>query len=119
MAKIRIKIVKDPMEIELDKALTHADMQQIIDGVELEDGRIAADDIQYVGAGDDKKIVGIELHSGKNRIVRRIFASLGYEVFKLDRVAFAGLTKKALPRGQFRFLTDKEVGFLKMIKANQ
>ena len=104
--------------VELDKALTHADMQQIMDGIELEDGRIVADDIQYVGAGDDKKIVGIELHSGKNRIVRRIFASLGYEVFKLDRVAFAGLNKKALPRGQFRFLTDKEVGFLKMLKAN-
>ena len=105
--------------VELDKALTHADMQQIIDGIELEDGRIAADDIQYVGAGDDKKIVGIELHSGKNRIVRRIFASLGYEVFKLDRVAFAGLTKKNLPRGQFRFLTDKEVSFLKMLKDNK
>ncbi|MFA6200776.1 MAG: pseudouridine synthase [Bacteroidales bacterium] len=104
--------------VELDKALTHADMQQIMDGIELEDGRIVADDVQYVGAGDDKKIVGIELHSGKNRIVRRIFASLGYEVFKLDRVAFAGLNKKALPRGQFRFLTDKEVGFLKMLKAN-
>ncbi|MDD2191038.1 MAG: pseudouridine synthase [Bacteroidales bacterium] len=104
--------------VELDKALTHADMQQIMDGVELEDGRIAADDIQYVGAGDDKKIVGIVLHSGKNRIVRRIFASLGYEVFKLDRVSFAGLTKKNLPRGNYRFLTDQEVSYLKMLKAN-
>lgn len=104
--------------VELDKALTHADMQQIMDGVELEDGRIAADDIQYVGTGDDKKIVGIVLHSGKNRIVRRIFASLGYEVFKLDRVSFAGLTKKNLPRGNYRFLTDQEVSYLKMLKAN-
>jgi len=104
--------------VELDKALTHADMQQIIDGIELEDGRIAADDIQYVGDGEDKKMIGIELHSGKNRIVRRIFASLGYEVYKLDRVAFASLTKKNLPRGTYRFLTDKEVAFLKMLKTN-
>ncbi|MCK9163569.1 MAG: rRNA pseudouridine synthase, partial [Bacteroidales bacterium] len=104
--------------VELDKALTHADMQHIMDGVELEDGRIEADDIQYVGGGDDKKMIGIELHSGKNRIVRRIFASLGYEVFKLDRVSFAGLTKKNLPRGNYRFLTDQEISFLKMLKAN-
>ena len=89
-----------------------------MDGVELEDGRIAADDIQYVGEGEDRRIVGLELHSGKNRIVRRIFASLGYEVMKLDRVAFASLTKKNLPRGNYRFLTDQEVSFLKMIKAN-
>lgn len=105
--------------VELDKALTHADMQQIMDGVELEDGRIEADDIQYVGGGDDKKIIGIELHSGKNRIVRRIFASLGYEVFKLDRVSFAGLTKKNLPRGNYRFLTEQEVSFLKMLKQTK
>ncbi|MDD4529707.1 MAG: pseudouridine synthase, partial [Bacteroidales bacterium] len=104
--------------VELDKPLTHADIQQIMDGVELEDGRIAADDIQYVGEGEDRRIVGLELHSGKNRIVRRIFASLGYEVMKLDRVAFASLTKKNLPRGNYRFLTDQEVSFLKMIKAN-
>ena len=104
--------------VELDKPLTHADIQQIMDGVELEDGRIAADDIQYVGEGEDRRIVGLELHSGKNRIVRRIFASLGYEVMKLDRVAFASLTKKNLPRGNYRFLTDQEVSFVKMIKAN-
>ena len=104
--------------VELDKPLTHADIQQIMDGVELEDGKIAADDIQYVGEGEDRRIVGLELHSGKNRIVRRIFASLGYEVMKLDRVAFASLTKKNLPRGNYRFLTDQEVSFLKMIKAN-
>lgn len=104
--------------VELDKALTHADMRDIMDGVELEDGRIAADNIQYAGLGDDKKIIGIELHSGKNRIVRRIFASLGYDVIKLDRVSFAGLTKKNLPRGNYRFLSEQEVSFLKMLKAN-
>ena len=69
-------------------------------------------------SGDDKKIIGIELHSGKNRIVRRIFASLGYDVIKLDRVSFAGLTKKNLPRGNYRFLSEQEVSFLKMLKAN-
>lgn len=104
--------------VELDKPLSRADMQSIMDGIELEDGMIAADDIQYVGNGEDKRIVGIELHSGKNRIVRRIFAALGYEVYKLDRVAFASLTKKNLPRGMYRFLTDKEVAFLKMLKTN-
>lgn len=109
---------KKVYHVELDKALTHADMQQIMDGIELEDGRISADDIQYVGDGEDKKMVGIELHSGKNRIVRRIFASLGYQVYKLDRVVFASLTKKNLPRGTFRFLTDKEIAFLKMLKTN-
>ncbi len=101
--------------VELDKPLTKKDMQQILDGVELEDGIVAADDIQYVGNGEDKKIVGIQIHTGKNRIVRRIFESLGYEIYKLDRVIFAGLTKKNLPRGEWRFLTDKELAFLKMI----
>ena len=104
--------------VELDKPLTHADLQTILEGIELEDGMINADDIQYVGDGEDKRIVGIELHSGKNRIVRRIFAALGYEVYKLDRVAFASLTKKNLPRGMYRFLSDKEVSFLKMLKTN-
>ena len=104
--------------VELDKPLTHADMQSIMDGIELEDGMIAADEIQYVGDGEDKRVVGIELHSGKNRIVRRIFAALGYDVYKLDRVAFASLTKKNLPRGMYRFLSDKEVAFLKMLKTN-
>ena len=82
-------------------------------GIELEDGFIAADAISFVEDGD-KREVGIEIHSGKNRIVRRIFAHLGYRVVKIDRVVIAGLTKKNLPRGTWRFLSDKEVGFLKV-----
>ncbi|MHA7110982.1 pseudouridine synthase [Sunxiuqinia elliptica] len=97
----------------LDKDFTREDMEQVKQGLELEDGFIAADAISYVIA-DDKRQVGIEIHSGKNRIVRRIFAHLGYRVIRLDRVMFAGLTKKNVPRGKWRFLTDKEVGFLKM-----
>lgn len=101
--------------VELDKNLTHADMQRMVDGIMLEDGEIAVDDVQYVGNGEHKNIVGVVLHSGRNRIVRRIFEAMGYEVCKLDRVVFAGLTKKDLPRGRWRLLTDKEVSFLKMI----
>ena len=82
-------------------------------GVELRDGLIKPDEVEYVGEG--KREVGITIHSGKNRIVRRIFESLGYEVVKLDRVVFAGLTKKDLPRGRWRFLTKNEVNFLKML----
>ncbi len=101
--------------VELDKPVTHAHMQQMLEGIELEDGPIHVDDIQYVQGANDKRIVGVELHSGKNRIVRRIFEHLGYNVHKLDRVVFAGLTKKDLPRGRYRELTEKEVGFLMMI----
>lgn len=101
--------------VELDKNLTHADMQRMVDGIMLEDGEIAVDDVQYVGNGEHKNIVGVVLHSGRNRIVRRIFEAMGYEVCKLDRVVFAGLTKKDLPRGRWRLLTDKEVSFLKML----
>lgn len=97
----------------LDKEFTPADLEQVKKGIELEDGPIAADAISHVSI-DDKRQVGIEIHSGKNRIVRRIFAHLGYRVIKLDRVVFAGLTKKNLPRGKWRFLSEKEVGFLKM-----
>jgi len=100
---------------ELDKALTKADMLSIAGGIELEDGLAQVDEIAYAEGGS-KKEIGIELHSGKNRIVRRIFESLGYEVMKLDRVIFAGLTKKDLPRGHWRMLTEKEVNFLKMIR---
>ena len=99
--------------IFLDKALTKADMENIAKGVELEDGMIAADSINYVDE-TDKKQVGIEIHSGKNRIVRRIFEHFGYKVEKLDRVYFAGLTKKNLPRGKYRFLTEKEINMLNM-----
>lgn len=101
--------------VELDKPLSAADMKQMREGMELEDGPIKVDDVQYAGDGSDKHVLGVALHSGRNRIVRRIFESLGYEVYKLDRVVFAGLTKKDLPRGRFRELTEKEVAFLKMI----
>lgn len=96
-----------------DKNVTAADMRQIAEGVTLEDGEIHADAIDYASP-TDKKQVGIEIHSGKNRIVRRIFESLGYRVVKLDRVFFAGLTKKNLRRGDWRFLTEQEVNMLRM-----
>ena len=97
----------------LNKPLTKNDMLRISEGVELDDGMIAADSIAYDADDDSKKSIGIELHSGRNRIVRRIFEHLGYEVTKLDRVMFAGLDKYKLPRGEWRFLTDKEVAMLK------
>ncbi|MBR0165721.1 MAG: rRNA pseudouridine synthase [Prevotella sp.] len=97
----------------LDKNVTAHDLQQITDGIQLEDGEIKADDVQYASP-TDKKQVGIEIHSGKNRIVRRIFESLGYRVQKLDRVQFAGLTKKNLKRGDWRYLTEEEVDRLRM-----
>ena len=99
--------------VYLDKNVTAHDMQQIADGITLEDGEIHADAIEYA-SDTDKSQVGIEIHSGKNRIVRRIFESLGYRVVKLDRVLFAGLTKKNLRRGDWRFLTEKEVDMLRM-----
>lgn len=107
--------IKKVYHVFLDKPLSKTDMIQIIEGVELEDGLAKPDKISYVTDENDKKQVGIELHSGKNRIVRRIFEHLGYEVVKLDRVSFAGLIKKDLPRGKWRLLTEKEVGMLKMI----
>ncbi len=97
----------------LDKNVTAHDLTQIAEGIQLEDGEIKADDVQYADA-IDKKQVGIEIHSGKNRIVRRIFESLGYRVLKLDRVQFAGLTKKNLRRGDWRYLTEEEVDRLRM-----
>ena len=104
---------KKVYHVHLDKNLTAHDMDQIREGITLEDGEIKADAVEY--ADDrDKAQVGIEIHSGKNRIVRRIFESLGYRVTKLDRVQFAGLTKKNLRRGDWRFLTEKEVDMLRM-----
>ena len=100
-------------QVSLDKHLTRADMEQLILGITLEDGDIAADDICYVEDPKMKNAVGIEIHSGRNRIVRRMFEHLGYHVGKLDRVYFAGLTKQKLKRGEWRFLTEKEVGMLK------
>ena len=95
-----------------DKDITEEDMQRIADGIELDDGEIHADAISYVS--DDRNQAGIEIHSGRNRIVRRIFEHLGYRVTKLDRVYFAGLTKKNLPRGRWRYLTQEEVNYLRM-----
>lgn len=107
--------VRKVYQVSLDKPLTKFDMQQIVDGLELEDGEIIVDKVAYVEGTDNKKEIGIQLHSGRNRIVRRIFEHLGYEVIRLDRVVFAGLTKKDLPRGKWRWLQPKEVDFLKMI----
>ena len=99
--------------VHCDKNVTKADLDQIAAGITLEDGEIHADAISYASE-TDKKQVGIEIHSGKNRIVRRIFESLGYKVVKLDRVYFAGLTKKGLKRGDWRYLTEMEVNMLRM-----
>ena len=97
----------------LDKNVSPTDMHQIASGIELEDGEIHADAIDYASE-TDRKQVGIEIHSGRNRIVRRIFEHLGYRVIKLDRVYFAGLTKKNVRRGDWRFLTEQEVNMLRM-----
>ena len=96
----------------LDKRISESDMERIASGVDLDDGVAYADAISYVDAAD-KTQVGVEIHSGKNRIIRRMFDTIGYKVIKLDRVYFAGLTKKGVPRGNWRFLTQREVGMLK------
>ncbi len=107
------KFVKKKIyQVWTDKDIAEEDMQRIADGIELEDGEIHADAISYVG--DERNQAGIEIHSGRNRIVRRIFEHLGYRVVKLDRVYFAGLTKKNLPRGRWRYLSQDEVNFLRM-----
>ena len=93
--------------------LTAEDYEKIINGVDLGDFTIKADALEFV-KDDSLREVGIEIHSGQNRVVRRIFESLGYKIIKLDRVFFAGLTKKSVPRGKYRFLSEKEVAFLKM-----
>ncbi|HIR32649.1 MAG TPA: rRNA pseudouridine synthase [Candidatus Coprenecus merdigallinarum] len=99
-------------QVTLDKNLRPEDMDRLVQGVDLEDGPAYADEVAY--NGDDRSVVGIEIHSGRNRIVRRMFEALGYRVRKLDRVYFAGLTKKNLRRGQWRFLSDEEVTMLKL-----
>lgn len=99
--------------VTLDRNIVKADLEKIAEGIELEDGLIKADEVGYTDEFKRNQ-VGIEIHSGKNRIVRRIFESLGYRVTKLDRVYFAGLTKKGLRRGQWRYLSEQEVSFLKM-----
>ena len=100
-------------QVSLDAKLKREDYEKILSGVELTDGMIAADELEYIEEDDHRKL-GIEIHSGKNRIVRRIFESLGYEVKALDRVYFAGLTKKGLKRGEWRFLTEGEINLLRM-----
>jgi len=107
--------IKKIYHVGLDKNVTSQDMKTVLTGVELEDGNVKADAIEFVGDGKDKKEIGIELHTGQNRVVRRIFEKLGYKVIKLDRVYYAGLTKKNLPRGEWRFLEEKELNMLKMI----
>ncbi len=100
-------------QVSLDSKLRQEDFEKILSGIDLPDGRIAADELEYIEEDDHRKL-GIEIHSGKNRIVRRIFESLGYEVKALDRVYFAGLTKRGLKRGEWRFLTEGETNLLKM-----
>lgn len=99
--------------VELNKPVSREHLQQLLKGVDLDDGRTNFDAAEFVKEGNSRE-VGVELHTGKNRIVRRMFEALGYEVVKLDRVQFAGLTKKDLPRGMYRHLSEKEVSFLKM-----
>jgi len=103
-------------QVTLDKPLVEEDLGKLQQGVELEDGAIAFDSIAYTDT-ENKSLIGVEIHSGKNRIVRRMFESVGYKVTKLDRVYFAGLTRKGLKRGKWRFLSPEEVAFLKMMPS--
>ena len=109
--------IKKIYEVKLDKPLTKKDMEQVAAGLELEDGFIRADVIAYADA-KDKSVIGIEIHSGRNRIVRRIFEHLGYDVRNLDRVMFAGLTKKNVDRSKWRYLNEKEVRTLKYLNIS-
>jgi 23S rRNA pseudouridine2605 synthase len=104
--------VRKIYHVFLDKNLSKSDFDKILEGVELEDGPMFADALSFID--EDESQVGLEIHSGRNRVVRRMFEALGYKVKKLDRVLFAGLTKKGLRRGQWRFLTEQEVALLKM-----
>jgi 23S rRNA pseudouridine2605 synthase len=108
--------VRKIYQVHLDKNVSVDDIHAISDGLTLDDGFIKADRVSYIN-DDDKSVVGVEIHSGRNRVIRRIFEQLGYRVVKLDRVFFGGLTKKGLTRGQWRFLDPREVGYLKMLKA--
>ena len=107
--------VRKVYHVELNKGLAKSDMIQLTDGIELEDGMMAVDEIAYTGSADDKKNIGVVIHSGRNRVVRRLFEALDYEVVKLDRVAFANLTKKDLPRGRWRMLEQSEINMLLML----
>ncbi len=109
--------IKKVYEVKLDKPLTKKDFENILSGLELEDGSVKADAIGYTDT-KDKSVVGIEIHSGRNRIVRRIFEKLGYDVKNLDRVMFANLTKKNVDRGKWRYLNEKEVRLLKFMNQS-
>jgi 23S rRNA pseudouridine2605 synthase len=106
--------IKKIYHVVLDKNFKTGDLNKIANGIELEDGFVKPDAVAYVQGAESKKEIGIEIHSGKNRIIRRIFESLDYKLMKLDRVSFAGLTKKDIPRGKWRYLNEKEISFLKM-----
>ncbi|HSV87834.1 MAG TPA: pseudouridine synthase [Bacteroidales bacterium] len=101
--------------VHLEQSLSKADLEKVARGIDIDGTIVVPDVVSYIESSDSKKEVGIELHSGQNRVVRRIFELLGYKVAKLDRVVFAGLTKKDLPRGKWRFLTEKEVSYLNML----
>ncbi len=107
--------IRKVYQVEVDKPFAKADMIKLTEGVELEDGIMSVDEIAYTGNGESKKVLGVIIHSGKNRVVRRMFEALGYEVVKLDRTMFANLTKKDLPRGRWRFLEQNEINLLKML----
>jgi 23S rRNA pseudouridine2605 synthase len=109
--------IKKLYHVELDHALTKADFTKIAGGMKLDEEVVQIDSLEYIGDGRDKKQIGIELHSGQNRVVRRIFEQLDYKVVKLDRVVYAGLTKKNIPRGEWRFLEEHEINLLKMISS--
>ncbi|MEO8764291.1 MAG: pseudouridine synthase [Ginsengibacter sp.] len=110
--------IKKVYEVKLDKALAKGDFEKILQGISLEDGEIFADALAYADS-KDKSVVGIELHSGRNRIVRRIFEHLGYEVKGLDRVMYANLTKKNVERGKWRYLSEKEIRLLKYMNKQK
>jgi 23S rRNA pseudouridine2605 synthase len=110
--------IKKIYEVKLDKNLTKAHFDEILDGLTLEDGKIYVDSLAYADS-KDKSIIGIEIHSGRNRIVRRIFESLGYDVKGLDRVMYAGLTKKNVERSKWRYLSDKEIRLLKYMNESK
>jgi len=110
--------VKKVYEVKLDKPLTKSDFEKILNGIKLEDGEIFADALAYADT-KDKSVIGIELHSGRNRIVRRIFEHLGYDVKGLDRVMYANLTKKNVERGKWRYLGEKEIRALKYMNKGK
>lgn len=111
--------IKKVYQVSLDKNVNQKDLFRLVEGVDLEDGLVSADAALYARDGQDKKLIQIELHSGKNRVIRRMMEALGYTVVRLDRIQFAGLTKKDLPRGRHRFLLEKEIGLLHRITGSK